>query len=72
MIDVMNITRITLILSCGMDKILFYTDLPPASYGDKQGSVFLQMYAGRGIGEQYIKENFPNTPYEIIRDSRPC
>ncbi len=61
------ITNITIVCGKnGPDKISMFTNLPSAMY-PYTGYQDINMSVANGKGEEYIKEHFPNVPFEIVK-----
>lgn len=66
--DAITITKIQILrLEGRTDRIYLLTALPstfPNMYPDTPA--YFSCEVERNYGEQYVKQNFPNVPYEII------
>jgi hypothetical protein len=61
-----NVTKITVVVTSGTDKIFLHTDLPSATWPYKEESQSLSIDAAHNTGAKYCSEHFPEIPVEVI------
>ena len=59
-------TKATILTGQSTDEITFYPNLPTA-FPEMDYPCTLKMEARSGYGETWLKENFPNLPYDVIK-----
>lgn len=59
-------TKATILTGKGTDYIMFDSNLPTA-FPEMRYACSFKIEARAGYGETWLKENFPNLPYEVIK-----
>jgi hypothetical protein len=62
----MNITRIVVMHTAGMDIILFHTDLPSTCPGVTDQNMVVRTECAAGTGEDYVVRNFFKSPDDVL------
>ena len=65
----MTFAKATLLLTKhGADHVTLWTNLPSPMPAVTDQSLILTFSSVKNGGEQYVKDNFPNIPYNVIPD----
>lgn len=62
----MKVTKITIISSSGPDHLILHTNLPEGCF-PYHGNATARIEVAADKGVQYIKDNFPDIDYELIK-----
>jgi hypothetical protein len=61
-----EITNIVVVSCGGTDDVLIDTTLPMGTW-PFTGNAHVKLQVACGQGEQYVKDNFPDVPYRVVR-----
>lgn len=61
-----EITDIVVVSTGGTDNILINTTLPNGVW-PYTGVATVKLQVCKGCGEDYVKSNFPNVPYKVVK-----
>ena len=62
----MNITKATVLKQVGMDLVILQTEFPSAVPAVTDQKLQITFNAAYDTGEQYVKDNFPGVPINLI------
>lgn len=63
----MKVTKISILVQKGnVDYIRLHTDMPSVIFPEFEEFQVFTTETAQGKGEGFVKEHFPNIPYEVI------